>query len=516
MITLTPDQVRDLATGYLQTLYPTRAVTPHSYLGHRAEALAQMVDLLQQEVIDVQKDSIPAYDAQDGVLKSRCSTEALDEWAYTFALPSNRGVGKYGRNAAQASRGGGGFVVGAPGTLVPTGALLTDPTGRIVVQLVSGVTVGVGGSTAGAFAAVTVGAASNLPLGTKLTWTSPPPGLASTVVLTAALTDGYDIEGDLALLLRLLRQLQSPISGGTASDFRQWAESATDASGGTLGITRAYVFPKRNGLGSVDVVPTVGGTGIGRDPGSVKAALLQTFLDGKRVACDTVRVVRPWFPDWRKLAVILKVTPAPGYGFDFAASVAFGALDVLAGSTATVVKFTSTALTTALRAAVTAGRQPRIQFPGLAGAIPVQRRAISAVDAAGVTTVTLDSTLGAVPATGSYAYPGGGAVLPVALAVNEWIDSLGPSNQSGTADRVTDDWQDAVYISAVGRAALDAVDEGGVLVLETLPKIGTGVGVTIAVGASPASAVDAPLYDNVPGLGPQFAEAASIAVLVAT
>ncbi len=516
MITLTADQVRDLATGYLQTLYPTRAVTPHSYLGHMAESLAQMVDLLQQEVLDVQRDSIPAYDAQDGVLKSRCSTEALDEWAYTFALPSNRGPGKYGRNAAQASRGGGGFVAGAPGTLVPTGALLTDPTGRIVVQLVSGVTVGVGGSAAGAFTAVTLGAASNLPLGTKLTWTSPPPGLASTVVLTTALTDGYDVEGDLALLQRLLRLLQAPASGGTAADFRRWAESATDATGAVIGILRAYIFLKRNGMGTVDVVPTVGGTGASRDPGPAKAAALQAYLDTMRVACDTVRVIRPYFPDFRRLSLILKVVPAPGYGFDFAASVAFGALDVLAGSTATVVKFTTTALTTAMRAAITAGRQPRIQFPGLAGAVPVQRRAISAVDAAGVTTVTLDATLGAVPATGSYAYPGGGAVLPVALAVLEWIDSLGPSNQSGTADRVTDDWQDGVYVSAVGRAALDAVDDGGVLVLETLPKIGTGVGVTIAVGAAPAAAVDVALFDNVPGLGPQFAEAASIAVLAAS
>ena len=62
--------------------------------------------------------------------------------------------------------------------------------------------------TAGALA-ITAGSGGNLPVGTVLRWTSPPAGLASTVTLTTALSDGFDVETNVALALRMSARQRS-------------------------------------------------------------------------------------------------------------------------------------------------------------------------------------------------------------------------------------------------------------------------------------------------------------------
>ena len=131
----TEPELYQLIIAYLSGLYPGKRTGPRSFLGDQARAVAQVVSLIQVKIQQADKDAVPVTEIINGVLKSRCSREALDNWAFLFALPSNKGASIYGRNGAQVAYGGAGLAVGTAGTIVPTGALLTDPSGLVQVEL---------------------------------------------------------------------------------------------------------------------------------------------------------------------------------------------------------------------------------------------------------------------------------------------------------------------------------------------------------------------------------------------
>lgn len=506
----TEDQCFELAIAYLSEKYPTKATHEKSFLGQLARALAQLVGALQEKLKAAADDAIPALQVDlAGTIRSRCSRQALDSWAFVFGLESNRGAGVYGRNGSQPATGGAGTPTGTAGVFVPGGSTLTDPTGTVVVAVASAFTLPVLGPVT--FNALTPGAVSNLPVGTKLRWQSPPLGLAAEVTLSTALRNGLDEETDLELLLRLLRRLQLPPKGGTAADYRAWSEASLDVAGSSLGITRAYVYPLKDGTGSVSVVITQAGSGTSRDPGSVKAAQVQAYLDKLRIATDTVYVLRPSFPAGQKLGITAFVVTQPGYQFDW-----------LYTGAQTVVSYTGTSLvingaepTAGLKAAIDNGAKPRLQLALPAySALPQQVRVLSYAantPTAGQCTLTLEAALPASPSAADALYPGGGAVAPVAAALLAYVDSIGPSNQSGFADPL-DDWESLVSISRMAQAALNARTAENLPALVYSPKVGLGIGLTIKVGAGPTAADDVPLFDNVPGQGPQLPEVAFILV----
>lgn len=515
MATRTYDEDELVATilGALQRAYPTRSVGPKSDLGHLGRTFAEALGAVQSAISDADRDGVPASEVVDGVLKSRASAERLDEWATVFGLPSNRGAGLFGRNGAVAATGGAGLVLGTAGTVVPGGALLTDLSGQVEVELVSGVTVGGGGSVAGSFQATSAGAAGNLATGTTLRWVSPVAGLGAYVTLSTGLSGGYDVESNLALLVRLLAWLRSPPHGGTAADIRRWAEESTDSDGRSLGIGRCYIFRWRNGLGSSDAVITQAGSGQARDPGATKAGKVQQFIDDRRIPSDAIRVVRPYFPSGQALSILVRGIPSERAKFDFQD----GGGVTLVSATTTVLKIATGNVPASLAAAVLAGSKPRIQVAlTTIGPLPFQRRIISSAPNGGDTDFTLESALPATPANGSTIYAGGGAVEPVSLALLDHVDHIGPSQQSGCQDAVTDAWEAIVSVGRVAQVALEAVDATGARVLVYSPGVGLGVGVQIKIGAGAYASADVPLYDNTAGQGPQLPEAASILVIQGT
>ncbi|WP_337050269.1 baseplate J/gp47 family protein, partial [Serratia fonticola] len=62
---------------------------------------------------------------------------------------------------------------------------------------------------------------------------------------------GTDDESDKSLLARLLELIRRPPAGGNKYDYHRWAMDVP-------GVTAAYVYPLRRGLGTVDVVITSG------------------------------------------------------------------------------------------------------------------------------------------------------------------------------------------------------------------------------------------------------------------
>ena len=106
-----------------------------------------------------------------------------------------------------------------------------------------------------------------------LTLTSAPGGVQGAAMLASATTGGTDAETDAGLLARLLDVLQSPPAGGNKADWRRWALEVD-------GVSEAYVFPLRRGLGTVDVCVTSAG-------GAPSAEILEAtraHLDAERPA----------------------------------------------------------------------------------------------------------------------------------------------------------------------------------------------------------------------------------------
>lgn len=510
--TYTEEQLFELAISYLQLAYPKASVGTRAYLGQQARSLAQLVGALQQGIREADNDGCPAYQVDfDGVIRSRCSKEALDGWAFTFGVPSNRGAGVYGRNSARTARGGAGTASGAPGTVVPAGYTLADEnTGTVLVSLVSTVTLNAGGSASCAFVAVTAGSAGNLPVGTKLRWQTPPGGLSALVTLTTALVDGYEEESDLELLTRIILRLQNPPRGGTAHDWREWAETATDTAGRLVGINRAYVYPVRNGAGSVDIVITQAGDGTGRDPGATKQGQVAAALDKLRIVTDSFRVIRPTFaPAFR---LLVKVVATAGNGYDWNDG---GAPMTVVSASGLQIVISGANAPAALVAAINAGIYPRIQVAGLSvGPLPQQRRVYASAPntpMAGQTTLSLTEAFEVDPAAGEVLYAGGGCVDIVAAAVLGYINSVGPSRQSGYADP-GDSWEDIVTVSRVAQSAIDSRDAYGQPVILYDPRVGEGVGVIFTVGAT-SDSKDKKLWDNVPGSGPQLPVCSGILVV---
>lgn len=516
---LTEDQLFALALAFEAQAYPGKPTHEGSFLGQRARSFAQFGSAILAAVQDADNDGVPAYATADAAIRSRCTSEALDNWAVTYGLPSNRGAGLYGRNGATKATGGAGLVRGFPGSI--QGALTGLRSNGVGVTLVNGVTIPPGGEISGAFQADEAGIAGNLPVGAILQFTSPAPGINPYVVLTTALSGGYDVESDLHLLERLIGHLRSPPKGGTARDYRVWAEESTDAQGGSLGIARAYVYPHRDGLGSEDIVVTLAGSGQGRgSAGATDAAArllaVQAYLDSVRPVNDAPTAIWPYFDAARGLSIVVKAEPSAEYPWDWigASLPATGFLGDRTKFSVLTDDLAPLGVNTPFYQAFVDGRKPRVQIQIPGQALPFVTQVVSGVGGGLSVAFTINPPL-PTNLLGFDILPAGGAVMPTAIAVLNYVDSLGPSKQSRMYDRVTDEWEDRVTIGKLAWAALGAVDAVGKRVNVYSPRVGEGIGITVAVGVGAAAGLDVLTFDNWPPhtRGPELAWVASILIL---
>lgn len=158
---------------------------------------------------------------------------------------------------------------GTPTSPVPIGT--EDKTSAGVAYLTTAADViGAGGTVTIAAQAEATGVAGNQAAGTALTLTSAPSGVLSSATI-ASMTGGTDVETDASLLSRLLFILRNPPCGGAAHDYYSWAMNVA-------GVTAAYVYSNRRGLGTTDVVILTAG-GI---PGAPLIAAVQAYIDTQR------------------------------------------------------------------------------------------------------------------------------------------------------------------------------------------------------------------------------------------
>lgn len=148
-----------------------------------------------------------------------------------------------------------------------------------------------GGTAALPVVAVLAGAAANLPAGTTLTFESSVPGVSSVATVAAGDLAGGD-DGDAGdagterLRARLLLRLQEPPAGGRDADYVQWALAVP-------GVTRAWVFRRELGLGTV-VVRFVRDNDAGSIfPDATEVAAVQASLDANRPNTAIATAIAP-------------------------------------------------------------------------------------------------------------------------------------------------------------------------------------------------------------------------------
>lgn len=118
--------------------------------------------------------------------------------------------------------------------------------------------------------ASTAGTVGNAAANRVATLTAAPAGVSSQATVVS-MTGGVDSESDGELLARLLDVIRRPPAGGNKYDYRRWALAVP-------GVSAAYVYPLRRGLGTVDVVIT-SANGL---PSADTLAAVQTYIDDVR------------------------------------------------------------------------------------------------------------------------------------------------------------------------------------------------------------------------------------------
>jgi len=135
-----------------------------------------------------------------------------------------------------------------------------------------------------------VGIASNLPAGIKLSLTSPVAGiLPDGVVGAEGITGGSEAEQDDSLLSRLEFRVQNTPAGGAPIDYVRWARSQEKHG---VEVTRAWVYPREMGRGTVTVRFMTDGIGNGI-PSAQAVADVKAYIETVRPATADVFVVAP-------------------------------------------------------------------------------------------------------------------------------------------------------------------------------------------------------------------------------
>lgn len=191
-------------------------------------------------------------------------------------------------------------VTGTPGLALPMGTpfTATGASSQSTYITTGRAQIGVDGTALVSAQASTPGLAGNQAPNTPATFTSAPAGVDAAAVLVT-MDSGADAESDAPLLARLLDLLRQPPRGGSKADWRRWALEVP-------GVANAYVFPLRQGVGTVDVCIT-------SSTGVPSAALIQSVVDHieplRPVAMSHFRIVGPTL---RPVAVSASLVLAPG------------------------------------------------------------------------------------------------------------------------------------------------------------------------------------------------------------
>jgi uncharacterized phage protein gp47/JayE len=216
--------------------------------------------------------------------------DAIDNYAAQIHVTTATGVG-LGRHGSEwrvprkdATRATGGLLATTSGPAsLPAGSLFQTETGIQVRTTADGIPVGA--QLSAPTRAEVPGAAGNLAAGTVLNTVNSIGGIVGAVV-PALMIGGTDQEQQEAWRSRILDRIQRPPQGGADHDYRRWALEFP-------GVTRAWVFPREQGTGTVVVRFAMDDVYPGGIPTDQDAAALLAYIEPLRPVTAELFVYAP-------------------------------------------------------------------------------------------------------------------------------------------------------------------------------------------------------------------------------
>jgi len=181
----------------------------------------------------------------------------------------------------------------AEGTVIPAGTVLQrlgSGDYRTVAEVVA-----LGGVVSVQVEAATAGTVGNLPTGAQLQLVSPIAGAQGTAIVVE-ISGGADVETDGDLLARLQDRVRQPPHGGNRHDYEAWTLEVP-------GVTRAWVYRHRQGLGTVGITFVMDGRA-SIVPTADEVAAVQNHIDARRPVTAEAVVFAP-IPDQLNLTIRL-------------------------------------------------------------------------------------------------------------------------------------------------------------------------------------------------------------------
>lgn len=175
-------------------------------------------------------------------------------------------------------------LTGASGTAIPQGSLVQRSDGAQFATSAPAV-LAAGTATVPVVASVG-GSAGNTPAAAPMTLANAIAGVAANCFADGAgLTGGIDLESTASLRARLLNRIRQPPQAGNSNDYVQWALSQA-------GVTRAWVYPKNRGVGTVDVAFVMDGRA-NIIPQPADLAAVQAYINSVKPDTDDCVVFAP-------------------------------------------------------------------------------------------------------------------------------------------------------------------------------------------------------------------------------
>jgi uncharacterized phage protein gp47/JayE len=273
-----------------------RAAAPN---GFQRQTLPQLIDRAQTD-IEANLRGAVARLPQSNLDALACMSvgmadeqlEGIEYYATQIHITTARGVGlerhgsEWGIIRREATRATGTLdVTVEANTTVDHGARFQTQLRWQVRTTAAATSVGAGVLSIPAQATQT-GPDGNLATGTRLDTVNPITGVTGAVVGGLGFAGGNPREGEVAYRSRILDRIQQPPQGGAAYDYRRWMLEFP-------GCTRAWVFPKEQGIGTIVCRFAMDESYPNSIPPAAEVARMTQWLDVRRPVAAEVFVSAP-------------------------------------------------------------------------------------------------------------------------------------------------------------------------------------------------------------------------------
>ena len=261
------DELRKFLIAAFAGRFPTKNVNKTSGLYKRLSVVALGILDNHYHIRQVGLDVMP----------DTAEREQLDRHLDIWGVPRKGAVGSAKDLALR--------VFGTVAATVPSGEPMVHAASGLLFETRSAGVIPAAGFLDVNAAATSTGEITNLEEGEELQFSSTPVGLEANARIIVELENGIDKESDPDARDRLLNRIGQPSEGGNANDWEQWVlESANFVATG-------YVYPNRNGGGSVDVTALKTGTGASRLLDAGERSEVFDYIDPIRPVTATLRVL---------------------------------------------------------------------------------------------------------------------------------------------------------------------------------------------------------------------------------